>query len=203
MQKRKPPKLACQSSPYQYNQKIAYPLLLYDSGESSSDFDSLQICTSQCLRPASCSHAVTAGDHRDAAKPIPWWELQWQRRAEHVFDMGPTLKSLNAVPLATRPVLDPFVPEALLDLQSEQMPPMEAGLGFLAAGSVWQGALVETALATAGTDSAALSALREQPALMGAGLWPLPDLDEPRLSVLPQHIVLSPADPFHDDWPHW
>ena len=201
MQNRKPQRIVLQSSPLQYNPEIAYLPLLHDAGESSPDFDSLQIYTCPCLCPASCNHAVAAGDHRDAAKPMPWWELQWQRRAEHAFAMGTTLE---AVPPATmRPVLDPLVPEALLDLQSEQMQPMKAGLGFLAAGSVWQGAVAETALAAAGTDSAALLAHAEPPALMGARMCTQPKPADPRPSVLQQHIVLSPADPFHDDWPHW
>ena len=43
----------------------------------------------------------------------------------------------------------------------------------------------------------------EPPALPGAGLWPLPEPDAPPPPHLPRHIELGPADPFHNDWPHW
>ena len=39
--------------------------------------------------------------------------------------------------------------------------------------------------------------------LPGAGLWPLPEPAEPPPLNVTRHIILSPADPFHDDWPHW
>ena len=43
----------------------------------------------------------------------------------------------------------------------------------------------------------------EPPALPGAGLWPLPEPAEPPPLNMTRHIVLSPADPFRDDWLHW
>ena len=40
-------------------------------------------------------------------------------------------------------------------------------------------------------------------ALPGAGLWPLPEPAEPLPLNLTRHIMLSPADPFHNDWAFW
>ena len=40
-------------------------------------------------------------------------------------------------------------------------------------------------------------------ALPWAGLWPLPEPAEPQPLNLTRHIVISPADPFHDDWAFW
>ena len=36
----------------------------------------------------------------------------------------------------------------------------------------------------------------------GRGLWPAPGRFEPP-PHLPRYIAVLPADPFHDDWPHW
>ena len=109
--------------------------------------------------------------------------------------------AINALPASPVPATYPLLPaEPPLSTQPAQTPspaPKAAGTGQPRPGasSPAPAAQLEPAPAGQGATPGA--------ALPGAGLWPLPEPSEPLPLNLTRHIVLSPADPFHDDWAFW
>ena len=109
--------------------------------------------------------------------------------------------AINAAPASPVPATNRLLPaESSLSTRPAQSPspaPKAAGTGQPRPGasSPAPAAQPERAAAEQGAAPAA--------ALPWAGLWPLPEPAEPLPLNLTRHIVLSPADPFHDDWAFW
>ena len=111
--------------------------------------------------------------------------------------------AINALPAsgshvpATNPLLPAEPSSSTRPAQTPSPAPKAAGTGQPRPGasSPAPAAQLEPAPAGQGATPGA--------ALPGAGLWPLPEPSEPLPLNLTRHIVLSPADPFHDDWAFW
>ena len=123
---------------------------------------------------------------------------QHQQRCMH-FDTQPLASAAHTD--SPVPATNLFLPaEPSLSTRPAQSPspaPKAAGTGQPQPGASSPAPAAQLERAAAGQGAA------PEAALPWAGLWPLPEPAEPLPLNLTRHIVLSPADPFHDDWAFW
>ena len=149
--------------------------------------------------PVSCSsdQAMPALVVQDASMARRQRQQHQQRcMPSHTQPLASDAHTDSPVP-ATNP-LQPAEPS--LSTRRAQTPspaPKAAGTGQPRPGASNPAPAAQLERAAAGQGAAPAAALP------GAGLWPLPEPAEPLPLNLTRHIVLSPADPFHDDWAFW